>query len=252
MWLAAVVDDILLKSGICSVIIGSRVLNVFKKKIYSLYSALKRASKSGGNSVKRLMNVWEVGPMYRFTIFYNELEVVHLENENKKLKREKRMLEQSLEEESSKRMRTEEQLKTVTNTVESNKKMYKQKFKKLVNKVAKLSSNKKARGPDKKKFTEYSRQHQAQVRKQLKELCQTALLIFELYNFVPSKTELYNHVAGVVDSFTFMEYNELLLTETEVDNMNMWLYLKDKFNISNEAWRETAMKPDDPPCLKKL
>ena len=61
----------------CCVIIGHQILNVFK--IYSLYLALKHASKSGGNSVKSLMNVWEVGPMYRFAIFYNELELVHLE-----------------------------------------------------------------------------------------------------------------------------------------------------------------------------
>ena len=34
--------------------------------------------------------------------------------------------------------------------------------------------------------------------------------------------------------------------------MNMWLNLKDKFNISNEAWHEIAMKSDDPPCLNKI
>ena len=58
---------------------------------------------------------------------------------------------------------------------------------------------------------------------------------------------LYNHDTGVVDSFAFMENDELLLNETKVDNMNMWLYLRDKFNISNEAWNEIAMKSDDPP-----
>ena len=110
------------------------------------------------------------------------------------------------------------------------------------------------------KFTEYSRQHQAQVRKQLKEQCQTALSFLGYYNFVPSRIELYNHDTGVVNSFTFMENDELLLTETdeekinetEVDSMNMWLYLKDKFSISNGAWRETSMKSDDPPCLNKI
>ena len=32
----------------------------------------------------------------------------------------------------------------------------------------------------------------------------------------------------------------------------MWLYIKDKFSISNEAWHELAMKADGPPNLYKL
>lgn len=32
----------------------------------------------------------------------------------------------------------------------------------------------------------------------------------------------------------------------------MWLYLKDKFNISNEAWRELSAKAKDFPKLSKL
>jgi hypothetical protein len=32
------------------------------------------------------------------------------------------------------------------------------------------------------------------------------------------------------------------MEEVEVNNLNMWLYLKDRFNISNEAWHELVMK----------
>jgi hypothetical protein len=42
------------------------------------------------------------------------------------------------------------------------------------------------------------------------------------------------------------------ISEADMDKMNMWLYLKDKFNISNEAWREISMASDDPPCLNKI
>ena len=35
------------------------------------------------------------------------------------------------------------------------------------------------------------------------------------------------------------------MSESEVDNM--WLYLKDKFHISNDAWHEIGMKADEPP-----
>ena len=56
----------------------------------------------------------------------------------------------------------------------------------------------------------------------------------------------------MVECFTFDD-NQLLpnrgdhdkvISEAEIDQMNMWLYLKDKFNISNEAWREISIASD--------
>jgi hypothetical protein len=90
---------------------------VLKKKLPLLYSAMKRASKSGGKNVKLLMNKWEIGSKYKFTVFYSELDAVNVEHENRKLKGEKRKLEESLEEETSKRMRTKDQLKKAENTM---------------------------------------------------------------------------------------------------------------------------------------
>ena len=259
-WLAAVVDHILLESGIRGVIVGNRILDVFRSKISSLCSAFKRAKSAGGKSFTRLLNRWELGPKYTFTVYYDKLEVVNLENENRQLKGEKRALEQSLEEEKTKRIRAEEDLKTATNMVKQSKEAHKKKFKQLVNKVAKLSSNKKSRGPDKNKsFGQYSRKQQARVRKQLKEQCQTTLSFLGHYNYVPSRIELYNHDTGMVEHFTFSEDNELQcrgsqkeISEEEMDRMNMWLYLKDKFNISNEAWHEIAMASNEPPCLNRI
>jgi hypothetical protein len=34
--------------------------------------------------------------------------------------------------------------------------------------------------------------------------------------------------------------------------LNMWLYIKNKFDISNEAWDELAMKSEEFPSLSKL
>ena len=244
LWLAAVVDKILLQSGIRGVMVGQRILNVFKKKIISLQSAFKRASKSGGKCVTKLLNVWELGKKYRFTIYYKELDVVNIEYENRKLKGEKRKLEESLEEETARRLKTEEQLKTVKDEVETSKKTYKKKFRDLVNKVAKLNRKKNSRGPDKKKkFTDYSKQHQARVRKQIREQCQSSLSFLGHYDFVPTRVELLNYDSGEVET-VFLENEDLLLpeaeekstTDTETDDLNMWLYIKDKFNLSNKAW----------------
>ena len=59
---------------------------------------------------------------------------------------------------------------------------------------------------------------------------------------------------GEVESFSFIEENEVAeqneeekeMEEVEISNLNMWLYLKDHFNISNEAWHELAMNSVEP------
>ena len=128
-------------------------------------------------------------------------------------------------------------------------------------KIAQLKTNKKTRGPAKNKsFKDYTNQHQCQIRKQLKEQCETALSFLGHYQFVPSRVELSNANIGEVESFSFIEDNEAAeqneeekeMEEVEISNLNMWLYLKDRFNISNEAWHELAMNSVEPPCLNKL
>lgn len=42
------------------------------------------------------------------------------------------------------------------------------------------------------------------------------------------------------------------IREADMDKMNMWLYLKDKFNILSEAWHEISMALDNSPSLNKI
>ena len=42
------------------------------------------------------------------------------------------------------------------------------------------------------------------------------------------------------------------LTDGDLDNINMWLYLKDKFHISNEIWHEIAMKAKGVPNTNRI
>ena len=60
---------------------------------------------------------------------------------------------------------------------------------------------------------------------------------------------LYNYDTGEEDIFTFNKSDDCLsdepeknASEAEIDELNMWLYIKDKFNVSNEAWHEIVMK----------
>lgn len=40
----------------------------------------------------------------------------------------------------------------------------------------------------------------------------------------------------------FIEFGLKEFINDDFDNINMWLYLKDKFNILNEVWYEIVMK----------
>ena len=61
--------------------VNKRILNVFKKKISILHTAFKRASKSGGKALKKLVNGWKFGPNYKFKVFHNEVDVLKLKDD---------------------------------------------------------------------------------------------------------------------------------------------------------------------------
>ena len=105
-----------------------------------------------------------------------------------------------------------------------------------MNKVAKLSGKKNSRGPDKKKkFTDYSTQHQAA---EIRGQCQSSSSSFlGHYDFVPTRVELLNYDSGEVDT-VFLETEDLVLPEAEEKSTTdteiaMWLYIKDKFKALN-------------------
>ena len=73
--IAAVVKRIFEESGVGDVVVNIRILNVFKKKISSLQTAYRRASKTGEKSLAKLLNGWKTGPKYQFKIYSNEVAV---------------------------------------------------------------------------------------------------------------------------------------------------------------------------------
>ena len=70
-----------------------------------------------------------------------------------------------------------------------------------------------------------------------------------MYDFIATKVEVLNSDTNQYETFNLVDDGELdftendpeVLTDDALDNINMWLYLKDKFNISDEAWREIAI-----------
>ena len=164
-----------------------------------------------------------------------------LKDENSQLRGEKRKLEESLVQEKAKRLRVDEKAREALEKAEKKGAFYKKKFIQLAKKV--IKNGKKGRGPAKKKFNDYSKHHQKRIKNQLKEECQTTLSFLGLYNFVATKIEVLNTETNQYETFNLVGEGELPFTESDpkalnnddIDNINMWLYLKDKFNISNEA-----------------
>ena len=56
------------QSGIRGVIINSRISEVFRKKIFCLQKAVKKASNRSGRQLNALLSKLETGPRYRFNI----------------------------------------------------------------------------------------------------------------------------------------------------------------------------------------
>ena len=121
-----------------------------------------------------------------------------------------------------------------------------------------IKNGKKGRGHSNKKSHDYFKHHQKRIKTQLKEECQTTLSFLGLYNFIATKIEVLNTDTNQYETFNLVGEGELTLTDSDpkeltnddlddLDNINMWLYLKDKFNISNEAWHEIAMKANGVP-----
>ncbi|RMX49099.1 hypothetical protein pdam_00003930 [Pocillopora damicornis] len=89
---------------------------------------------------------------------------------------------------------------------------------------------------------------------------QTILSFLGLYNFVATKIEVLNTETNQYETFNLVGEGELPFTESDpkalnngdIDNINIWLYLKDKFINSNEAWHEIAIKANDLPNIYSI
>ena len=112
----------------------------------------------------------------------------------------------------------------------------------------------------KKGFHDYTRRHQSRIRAQWKDHCSSTLSFLGLYDFIATKVEIYNVETHEYDTLQLIEEDELPLTESspmklnneEIDDINFFIYIKDKFNISNEAWHELAMKTKNVPNTYKM
>ena len=81
-----------------------------------------------------------------------------------------------------------------------------------------------------------------------------------MYDFIATKVDVYNSDTEQCETFSLTDQTEIQLkeniptelTDEDIDDINMWIYIKDKFNISNEAWHGLAMKTKQIPNIYKV
>ena len=92
------------------------------------------------------------------------------------------------------------------------------------------------------------------MKKELKAECQSAPDFLNLYDLTPTKVEYFNYEESKYETFCLMDETEFLInkqdenqciTDDDIDEINHLLYVKDKFNISDSAWREILAKSSD-------
>ena len=105
------------QSALRGVIINSRISEVFRKRKCSIFRKLSRK-----------LVIVETGPRYRFKVYYNEVDVHQLKDENSQLRGEKRKLEESLVQEKAKRLRVDEKAREALEKDEKKGAFYKKKF----------------------------------------------------------------------------------------------------------------------------
>ena len=176
------------------------------------------------------------------------------------MKGQKRKLEDDLKEERYKKAKIEEKLQEAKAYNKEITGKFKQKFKRLVQKLMKLQKEQKVRGPAKKKtFSDYSKRHQSRVQKQMVTDCETSLSFLGLNSFVATKIEIFNENTLEYGTLTLVDEENIetssqteKLTDEDIDEINLLLYTKERFNISNEAYHELTMIFKDLPRSWKI
>lgn len=121
--LKTIVEKVLDESGLEGITVNNRIVNAMKTQIYNLQAKARAARlKGGGRLVKKILDSWK-SKTYQFKIFYNELDVGKLKEENSELRRKKRKLEETLVQEKVKKLHVEDKLTDALKKIRKTKKL---------------------------------------------------------------------------------------------------------------------------------
>ena len=96
-----------------------------------------------------------------------------------------------------------------------------------------------------KAFSENLERSKRRIKNQLKSDCQVALDFLGLYELIPTKVKYYNNLEGSYETMSLIDEHELMnsfvteevdvLTDDQLDNVFLLMYVRDKFQISDKA-----------------
>ena len=198
----------------------------------------KNKKMKGGRSKKKCLEDWKTGVnLYRFSVFYCELDSLSLLNVIGKFAHENVETKILLDEERRNRSAIESKLIALLTESDRKVSMYEGKFRNLFRKD-------KARGPAKSKsFHLLSKSQQRRTRKSIEEVCGENLWFLEQFNFKATKIVIFNEEKCALETINLVGENNVNLpelTNENVNNVNMLLLVKDKFNISDAVFKELS------------
>ena len=242
------VQAILDESGLQDVILNSRILRCFQNKLTQLLQKKRIASRKGGKQMQTFLKTLLESKPYRFTYFLHETDKLKLYTKNKALTTEKEGLQKKLDAQTKKSDDLEHEVKKANASV-----LYWQtRFRNVVKRMISQQRDQPKKKYARRSLASYSERSKYRIKKELKSEITSALEFIGLYDLVPSKVTYYDTVENVSETIILLDEDEINKTffdpdiendirdTSDLDDVYMLLYIKDKFNISNKAWHELA------------
>lgn len=229
-----VITKVLHKYGV-DINVCDNLRSIFKAKLWRMGKAL---SKAGGTKRKEILSKWSSGKDSIWAI------KIHLPFSKNELYQKKRKAELELSQECHKRKKLELALKEANQAS----RILAKTTRKQAHVIAKLSAGKslKARGSSSKPWQLLSRQRRAIRKRQLVADVQASLSVCDSSAFCPISLDVKNIHTGERESISLEKgrFSRKCAEEqrlSEAEQLQIALYVKEKFCISDEAFHELSM-----------
>ena len=250
-----ILHKIMEKYNLHQVVVNERIIAVAKVKIIRSSNAVANAIKKGGAYPSMLFKKWKTGNQstWPLRIYYDELCTYQLSKENLKTTKEKRKLETKNHEVEAKVAKLELKVEKSSKLLAKERAAHDNSKSKITTLLCKISKLKRGENPDtrrkgSKHFNQLSRMQQHRIKSQMITDCQTTLSFLGLYDIHATKLELYNEMTDTYETMDLVanEYCKVpqkieRITSSDLDDVHMLLFIKDRFNISNSAYHELPL-----------
>ena len=190
----------------------------------------------GGKCRQNVFDKWKTGELcYQLKILYSELESSSMLNLINQLQNDNIESNNLVEAERNSHLEKELNYNALLTRSEEKVNCYKEKFRNLCRDDGK-------RGPTKSKsYGDLSRSQQFRIKKDIEKKCKEKLLFMEHFNFKATTLDIFNESKNTMEAIKLLDEEITPMPTIEnLDDVNMVLLVKDKFNISDAAFKELS------------